>query len=330
MNDIGLKKMKLPTIKIVYFGTPEISAGVLKKISEEKAKIIGVFTKPDSLYGRGTKTQENPVKKLAKELKIPIFQPKLLKNVAVLNNIKNLSPDLIIVAAYGLIIPKEILDIPKYGVLNIHPSLLPMYRGPSPVATALMNGDSYTGVSIMLLDQGMDSGPVLVSKKININSGHNTQTLTQELFQIGADLLIETMKLWIDGQIEPKYQNINNISVTSLLTKEDGKINWQQKNEQIERKVRAFSPWPTAFTYFKSKRLIIEKAFLFLGENTNQNNGIIPGTVIKIDTKSKSIVGVCCGEGFLVITRVKLEGSSSQDINDFIRGKSDFIGGVLQ
>ena len=169
--------MKSAKIKIIYFGTPDISAYVLEKISQEEINIVSVFTRPDSFYGRGKKLFESPVKQMAKKLNLSVVEPKSLKNNVVVQQIIGLSPDLIIVAAYGLIIPKEILDIPRYGVINIHPSLLPKYQGPSPVASALLSGDLITGVSIMLLDEGMDTGPILATEKLNISTEHNTHCL---------------------------------------------------------------------------------------------------------------------------------------------------------
>ena len=321
--------MKSTKIDIIYFGTPEISANVLKNIIKEEMNIIGVFTRPDSFYGRGKKLLESPVKQLAKTLHLPVFEPKSLKNRDIVEHIIKLSPDLIIVAAYGLIIPEEILTVPKYGVVNIHPSLLPKHRGPSPVATALLNGDLITGVSIMLLDKGMDSGPILATENLKITVEHNTQTLTEELFQIGSNLLISIIPLLVSGQIAPTAQNKDNVTITKLLTKDDGNIDWGLNSEDISRQIRAFNPWPSAFTYYNSKRLIIEKAFSIVNESGNQRHNKFPGTVTQFELNGEDITGVICGEGFLGINQLKLEGSSSQDITEFVRGKPGFLGANL-
>ena len=321
--------MKSSKIDIIYFGTPEISANVLKNIIKEEINIIGVFTRPDSFYGRGKKLLESPVKQLAKTLDLPVYEPKSLRNRDIVELINKLAPDLIIVAAYGLLIPEEILTIPKYGVVNIHPSLLPKYRGPSPVATALLNGDLITGVSIMLLDKGMDSGPILATENLKITLEHNTQTLTEELFQIGSNLLVSTIPLLVSGQIVPTSQNKDNVTITKLLTKDDGNIDWEFNSEDISRQIRAFNPWPSAFTYYNSKRLIIEKAFSIVNEDINQRSNKSPGLVTQFESNGEAITGVICGDGILAITQLKLEGSSSQDITEFVRGKPSFLGSIL-
>ena len=321
--------MKSSKIDIIYFGTPEISANVLKNIIKEEMNIVGVFTRPDSFYGRGKKLLESPVKQLAKTLDLPVYEPKSLRNRDIVELITKLAPDLIIVAAYGLLIPEEILTIPKYGVVNIHPSLLPKYRGPSPVATALLNGDLITGVSIMLLDKGMDSGPILATENLKITLEHNTQTLTEELFQIGSNLLVSTIPLLVSGQIVPTSQNKDNVTITKLLTKDDGNIDWEFNSEDISRQIRAFNPWPSAFTYYNSKRLIIEKAFSIVNEDINQRSNKSPGLVTQFESNGEAITGVICGDGILAITQLKLEGSSSQDITEFVRGKPSFLGSIL-
>tara|TARA_B100000676_G_scaffold300868_1_gene347169 strand:+ start:3229 stop:4197 length:969 start_codon:yes stop_codon:yes gene_type:complete len=321
--------MKSSKINIIYFGTPEISAHVLQKISEEKINIVGVFTRPDSFNGRGKKLLESPVKQLSKSLNLPIFEPKSLRNDAIIEQIIQLSPDLIIVAAYGLIIPKEILDIPRYGVINIHPSLLPKYRGPSPVASALLNGESITGVSIMMLDEGMDTGPILAAEKFSIRAEHNTQTLTEELFQIGAKLLVSTIPPWVSGEITPIKQNTENATTTKLLTKDDGFVDWGSNCEFIARQIQAFNPWPSTFTSFSSKRLIIEKGFSVINTQLSSEHNKGPGYVTQTVLNGEVVTVVVCGEGFLVLSHVKLEGSSSQDIEDFVRGKPNFIGSTL-
>ena len=321
--------MKSAKIKIIYFGTPDISAHVLEKISQEEMNIVSVFTRPDSFYGRGKKLLESPVKQLAKTLDLPVYEPKSLRNRDIVELITKLAPDLIIVAAYGLLIPEEILTIPKYGVVNIHPSLLPKYRGPSPVATALLNGDLITGVSIMLLDKGMDSGPILATENLKITLEHNTQTLTEELFQIGSNLLVSTIPLLVSGQIVPTSQNKDNVTITKLLTKDDGNIDWEFNSEDISRQIRAFNPWPSAFTYYNSKRLIIEKAFSIVNEDINQRSNKSPGLVTQFESNGEAITGVICGDGILAITQLKLEGSSSQDITEFVRGKPSFLGSIL-
>ena len=181
----------------------------------------------------------------------------------------------------------------------------------------------------MLLDEGMDTGPILATEKLTISTEHNTQTLTEELFQIGSNLLVETIPLWVSGEIVPIQQSTNDAIITKLLKKDDGKIHWNFNCEFIARQIRAFNPWPSTFTNFDSKRLIIEKAFSITSPHLDSGRKNCPGYVTQTEINGEIITGVVCGEGFLVISKVKLEGSSSQDIEDFIRGKPSFIGTTL-
>ena len=181
----------------------------------------------------------------------------------------------------------------------------------------------------MLLDKGMDSGPILATENLKITLEHNTQTLTEELFQIGSNLLVSTIPLLVSGQIVPTSQNKDNVTITKLLTKDDGNIDWEFNSEDISRQIRAFNPWPSAFTYYNSKRLIIEKAFSIVNEDINQRSNKSPGLVTQFESNGEAITGVICGDGILAITQLKLEGSSSQDITEFVRGKPSFLGSIL-
>ena len=246
-------------LKIIFIGTPEFGAIILKELIKNKYKLALVITAPDKPVGRKQTITSLPVKVLAKKYKISILQPEKISNVE--SKIKKLKPDLIVVAGYGEIIPKQILDIPKYSSLNIHPSLLPKYRGASPVQFAILDGDEKTGVTIILMTEKLDQGPILSSLEYVIKDSKVTyQKLEKELASWGAQLLIETIPKWIKGQIKPQPQSKSRVSYARILKKEDGKINWKKKAEEIERQVRAFDPWPSAFCKANNKILKIWKA----------------------------------------------------------------------
>jgi methionyl-tRNA formyltransferase len=230
-------------IKIVFIGTSEFGAIILNRLVKNNYKPVLVITQPDKPAGRRQTLIPSPVKKEAKLLKIGYD----------LEEIKRIKPDLIITAAYGKIIPKEILEIPEYGALNVHPSLLPKYRGPSPIQTAILNGDKETGITIMLMDQEMDHGPIIAQDRCKIGETTTCQELEKILANQGAKLLIETIPKWIKREIKAKEQDHSKASYTKIIKKEDGKIDWNKSAQEIERKIRAFDPWPGAFTFIKKK-----------------------------------------------------------------------------
>ncbi len=233
--------------KIVFIGTPEFGAIILKELIKEHEPVL-VITNPDKPKGRNNIITPSLVKELAQKLNIPVQ-----------HDFKNIEADLIITAAFGKIIPKHIIDLPKYGCLNVHPSLLPKYRGASPIQTAILNGEEETGVSIMLMDEKMDHGPVLSQIKHKIdNKDYNT--LSKELAEKGAQLLIETIPKYLKGEIKPKEQNHDKATFTKIIKKEDGKIDWSRTPQEIERQIRAFNPWPGTFTFLKDKRIKILEA----------------------------------------------------------------------
>jgi methionyl-tRNA formyltransferase len=236
--------------KIVFMGTPEFGAIILEGLINGGHKPILVVTASDKPVGRKQILTPPPVKVVGKKYQILVEQPKKIENCKL--KIENLKPDLIVVAAYNQILPKNILEIPKYGCLNVHPSLLPKYRGPSPIQDTILNGDKKTGVTIILMDEEADHGPILANSKLQItNSKITYRELLKELANLGANLLIETIPKWIKGKIKPKPQDEKKATYTKILTKEDGKINWRESAENIERKIRAFNVWPGTFTFWK-------------------------------------------------------------------------------
>ena len=235
-------------IRAIFFGTPEFSRIILQALVETAAvTVLAVVTKPDRPVGRKKVLTPSPVKILAKNQGLEVLTPTKL-DTTLSSLLSPLHPDLIVVAAYGKIIPPTVLAVPKYGCLNIHPSLLPKYRGPSPVQFAILNGEEKTGVTIILMDDKMDHGPILVQTAVPITPSDTEESLTTKLARVGADLLIQTIPRWVAGEIEPQPQDHIQATYTKLLTREDGRIDWRKPHHEIERQIRAFHPWPGTYT----------------------------------------------------------------------------------
>ncbi len=305
-------------MKIIFMGTPEFSLHVLKKIIDDGHQIVSIYTKQDQLSGRGQRKYQNHVKDFGIQHNIPVMQPKNFKSEIDINELKSWEADLAVVAAYGILLPKEILETFKFGCLNLHPSLLPKYRGPSPVSTAILNNDSETGVSIMLLDQGMDSGPILSQEKSKIFSDETSGELTNRLFISGSVLMSKTIKEWVNGKISPIDQINEHASFTKLFSKKDGEINWKLPAETISSRIRALDPWPGSYTYSDQKLLkIISVSFendsnLDIGQiNFDQN--------ISIGTK----------KGKIIVHKLQLEGKKRLNSKEFMRGNSFLNGKIL-
>jgi methionyl-tRNA formyltransferase len=295
--------MENKNIKIVYWGTPHFSAEILKSLIKANFKPITVITQFDKPAGRGSKLKASEVKILAEKENIPYFQPEKLKNLEFSSQLKELKPDLFIVASYGKIIPKEALNIPKLGTINVHPSLLPRWRGPSPIQSAILAGDKETGVSIMLLDEEMDHGPILESRKWKVESGITFKKLEEILIQESSKLLIETLPKWINDEIKAIPQNHGQAVYCRMIKKEDGKIGWGESVEVIDRKIRALNPWPG--TYFeicdkKFKVLDAEiKAFSNSAELENRKMG-------EFFCENKELM-VKCKDGVLTLKNIQPE-----------------------
>ena len=333
-------------LRIVFLGTPEFAAIILEKMIESGYKPMAVVTAPDKPIGRKKIITPSATKLLAIKYNIQILQPEVLSISNFQLPIAN--PDLIVLAAYGQIIPKEILKIPKYGCLNVHPSLLPKYRGPSPIQTAILNGDEKTGVTIILMDEKIDHGPILAWRELEIlnpkseirnksqiqNSKITYPELTEELAELGAKLLIETLPKWIKGEIKPIPQDDSKATYTKIIKKEDGKINWQKSAEEIERMIRAFTPWPGTYTYIKSqipstkpqtqnqKMLKIIKAKVLKINHQKE-----PGIVFLTEKREPAIA---CKKDALILEEVQLEGKRKMIAKDFLNGYPEIIGLKLE
>ncbi|OGC15098.1 methionyl-tRNA formyltransferase [candidate division WOR-1 bacterium RIFOXYA2_FULL_37_7] len=298
-------------MKIIFFGTPTPAAVCLKTLIGVEEEIIYVISQPDRKKGRGLHLTPSPAKKLAIQNKIPVETPEKIKDETFIKKIKSLNPDLIIVAAYGKILPKQILDIPKYGAINIHASLLPKYRGAAPIQHALLNGEKETGITIMQLDEGLDTGDIILQEKLEIEPKDTSAILLDKLFAKGASLLLEAIKQIKNGTAKMIPQNDLKATYAKLITKEMGKINWAKPAEEINNQIRALTPWPSAYTFLDKKMLkIFEAAVVPLSEVRK------PGEVI--ETKDQLIVA--CGKDSLSIIDVQLEGKRKMPIADFLKG----------
>ena len=306
-------------MRIVFMGTPDFAVPVLSRLMEAGHDIAAVYSQPDRPAGRGRKLVPTPTKRLAEEYEIEVRQPKSLRSKAEFAGLASLCPDVVVVAAYGLFLPSEILQMPPLGCLNIHPSLLPRYRGPSPVVSAILNGDDETGVTIMKLDEGMDSGPLLAQARVPIAERETGPDLTRRLFDLGANLLAETLPGWASGSIQASPQDESRATYTTLVKKEDGEIDWTDNTERIARMVRAYEPWPGTFTHWDGKLLKILDAKWVDGATS-------PGHVVGLDGSG---IGIGTGDGLLAVDRLQMEGRRPSDAQDFVRGYPAFVGSEL-
>jgi methionyl-tRNA formyltransferase len=320
------KKMKP---KIIFIGTPEFGAIILEKLIGGGYAPSLVITETDKPAGRKKVITPPPVKIAAQKFGISIAQPDRIKNYK--SEIENLKPDLMVVAAYGQIIPKEILEIPQYGCLNVHPSLLPKYRGPAPVQSALLSGDSETGVSIMLLDEKMDHGPIIKISNFKIqNPKVSYRELHNQLAILGAKSLIEIIPQWLNKKIKPMPQDDSKATYSRILKREDGKINWTKSAQEIERQIRAFDPWPGSFAEcgenkFKIKMIKIWRASI------QEQTGVGPfGEPGKTYMATNEKIAVQTGKDFLIIEELQPESGKKMLAKDFLAGRSDFIGTMLK
>jgi methionyl-tRNA formyltransferase len=310
-------------MRVVFMGTPEFALPALQRLVESDLEVAAVYTPPDRPAGRGRQPTPSPVKVRALEYGLPVRQPPRVSAPDAAAELASLRPDIIVVAAYGQILHQRVLDIPPRGVVNIHPSLLPRHRGPSPVAGAILAGDEETGVTIMLLTLGMDEGPILSQARLPIEPEDTTGTLLSKLAVLGADLLIETLPGYIEGRIAPQPQDSSAATYAPMVQKEDGHIDWQMPAVYIWRRVRAHNPRPSAFCYYDGTMLRILRA-----RPLQENSGQPPGTVLPPgkDWSKDWAFAVQTGEGTLAVLEVQREGRRALAATEFLRGERGFIG----
>jgi methionyl-tRNA formyltransferase len=251
--------------KVVFMGSPDFSLPSLRALAKSY-DVVGVVTRPDRASGRGRELKSPPVKLLAHELNLPVIQPEKLRAPEAMEQLRAWEPDLIVVAAFGQILKKEVLELPRYGCLNVHASLLPRWRGAAPINAAILHGDGETGVTIMKMDVGLDTGPILTQKSIRLKRDDTAGSVFETLSHLGADLLIETLPDYLSGKIEPVSQPEQGVTYASTLKKEEGRLDFTRPAEELERRVRAFNPWPGAFMEFDSMILKIHRAHVDEGE----------------------------------------------------------------
>jgi methionyl-tRNA formyltransferase len=310
--------------RIAFLGTPEFAVAPLEALFRAKYAILGVITAPDKPVGRKQVLTPPAVKITAQKMGLTVYQPE--SKAELLEILKNLRPDLCVVTAFGMIFPKEALEIPQYGFINIHASLLPRWRGPSPIQAAIINGDEKTGVTIMLINEKMDEGPTLANAELRIqNSELTAGELSKKLSDLGAKLLIEVLPKYLKGEIKPQKQNNAQATYCKIIRKEDGRIDWSKPAEYIERQVKAYHPWPTAYAELrmKNKELRILKIIKagISGENKHKIGEIFLNQNKKLAVK--------CGKGSLILEIIQPEGKKPMSGEEFLRGHREIIGSIF-
>lgn len=307
---------------IIFFGTPSFALPSLSSLLQGPDQVVAVVTQPDRKKGRGQKLSPSPVKAFALEKGIKVFQPETVKDESFQEKLRELRPHLIVVAAFGQILPKSILDLPEYGCINVHASLLPKYRGAAPIAWAILNGEKATGVTIMKMDEGMDTGDILSQSEVLIERGETAETLEKKLSLLGAHLLVETIEKIKKKEISPIPQDHARATYAPTLKKEDGKIDWRKDAEFIDRQVRAFNPWPGAFTRWDHRLFKI-----FRGEVRKHPHPAEPGRVIWVGS---DFIEVATGKDSFVIKEVQLEGKRRMGVREFLLGHPVSIGAFFE
>ena len=301
-------------MRVVFMGTPDFAVGTLEALLQSRHQVVAVVTQPDKPKGRGKAMQFTAVKEVAVRAEIPVLQPKKVREPEVVEEIRQFHPDVIVVVAFGQLIPKAILDIPQYGCVNVHASLLPKYRGAAPIQWAVIDGEEKSGVTTMQMDEGLDTGDMLLTEEVVLDPQETGGSLFDKLSEVGAGLLLKTLDELEAGNIHPQKQpSESTTAYAAMFTKKMGEINWTQSAVQIERLVRGLNPWPSAYTHLGQKTLKIWRAAVHpLSEQKKE-----PGTVILMDKKH---FGVQTGDGMLEILELQLEGKKRMDADAFLRG----------
>lgn len=303
-------------IRVIFMGTPEFAVpGLSRLLAAPEFEVVGVFTQPDKPVGRKQILTLSPIKELALKYRLPVFQPEKIRPEAAA--IKNLKPDLIVVIAYGKIIPQEILNIPTFGCINIHASLLPKYRGAACLNAPILNGDAETGITIMKMEAGLDTGPILRQAKIKLSGTETLKDVHARLAELGAELLVPTLLDFIGGKIKPRVQDDSQASYIKTLSKEDGRIDFQKSAVEIERMIRAYNPWPGTYAAINGEILKI----IAVESEAAEINKARPGQLF-LDGERLLIQ---CGQNALVIIKLQLAGKKVMSASEFINGYKNLI-----
>ncbi len=308
--------------RTIFMGTPDFAVPSLLALADSPAfEVVAVLTQPDRPAGRGQRTAASPVKRAAEERSLPLYQPRSLRNQEALARLSEYRPDLIVVVAFGQILPPAVLGLPSHGCLNVHASLLPRWRGAAPIAAAILHGDERTGVTVMQMDVGLDTGPIVAQMEEPIRPDDTRATLGERLAHLGAALLLETLPRYLSGDLTPTPQPEEGVTYAPQLRKEDGRLDWTRPATALDRQVRAFDPWPGAFTTWRGRRLRIWRA-------TPRPDVPVTGATGMV-VSLRDGVGVVTGAGVLRLDEVQLAGKRRMPAVDFARGQRDFVGSVL-
>lgn len=307
--------------RIVFLGSPEFALPSLQALVE-RFTVVGVVTQPDRPARRGLTLTPPPVKLFAFDHSLPFIQPERLNDTAVITQLNNWNPEVMVVAAFGQILRSSVLNLPSLGCINVHASLLPRWRGAAPVAASILNGDEYTGVSIMLMNAGVDTGPVLSQRSTPIHNQETEGGLADRLARLGAELLTETLPGYLSGQIAPQPQNDSLATYAPMIKKEDAHLKFTEPADLLTRKILAYNPWPGAFTYWRDQRLIILSAHVI-------ETGEQPPTKAGTTTCMDNFPAIITGKGVLVLDIVQLSGKKAMSGQDFLRGARGWQDGVL-
>ena len=313
--------MSVPPWRIVFFGTPSFALPTLRGLLEGPDEVVGVVTQPDREKGRGRRIVISPVKELALQHGLTVLQPEKVKEEAFQEALSGLQPDLFVVVAYGQILPKPVLNIPKYGAVNVHASLLPRYRGAAPIAWAILKGEKVTGVTTMVMDEGMDTGDILLQAEVPIGREETCENLHDRLAPLGAQLLSKTIERMKAGDLRAIPQDHSKATYAPPLKKEDGHIHWEREAGEIDRQVRAFNPWPGAFTKWGDRLLKI-----YGGEIRERMAEGKAGVVVWVGS---DFIEVAAGKGSYLIKEVQLEGRKKMTIREFLSGHALAVGTVF-
>lgn len=307
-------------MRVIFMGSPEFALPTLERLIESPYEVVAVYTQPDRPAGRGRRVQPPPAKLLAERYGIPVHQPERVSAPGEVERLRRLEPDVVVIAAYGQILKPSVLAVPRRGTVNVHASLLPRWRGASPVTAAILAGDAETGVSIMLVEPELDAGPVLAQAREPIHHDDTAGTLAARLAQRGADLLLDTLPAWLEGRIHPVPQDGRLATYAPAVSKEDARINWTREASFIERQVRAYHPWPTAHTTLRGQPLRIFRARV-----SSETGPEPPGAVVP----AQDGFAVRCGQGTLVVLEAQLPGRRPLPASELLRGRRDLPGATL-
>ncbi len=300
-------------MKIIYMGTPDFAVEALEALASSRHEVTAVFTQPDKPKGRGKAMQFTPVKEVALRENIPVYQPKKVRDPEVIQKIRELAPDVLVVVAFGQIIPQEILDIAPYGCINVHGSLLPKYRGAAPIQWAVIDGEKESGVTTMQMDAGLDTGDMLLKTVVPLDEKETGGSLFDKLSKAGADLLLKTLDALENGTVTPQKQGESPTAYAKMLTKDMGAIDWNRPAKELERLIRGLNPWPSAYTKLNGKTLKIWAADV-CGQTGEKAQ---PGMVLKAE-KDEFLIQT--GEKILSVKELQLEGKKRMDTAAFLRG----------